>query len=462
MRAIRLQRRTFLRGLVGGLALPPLEAMMDGRGLLYGPAWAAGAAKPPVRFVGFWFMNGPPTQLFNPKQTGADYELPPALQPLAKWRADFNVITNLHQDYTRDGGHPGGDHGNGEFGATTGVPGVSDKGGGGPSYEYILGNALGKETPLPALSLALPRRGTLDINNGVNNASWLARLQKAPVLDTPRKIFDKVTPKMPGATTADPAAAIRARREKSLLDFVRADAQRLSGKLGAGDKARLDQHLESLRDIEKQVNGIDRNAAAACGLPPGEAPVDARPADQPHYQDVMRLTAKLVAYVFRCDVSRYVMLNVSNPEILPGTAKVAPDPDHHTSHFETNNAAHLWFAQEKHRYIGMLMEELKAAKEGDRDVLYNSLITTFWGVGQGNKHWHAELPVILAGNAGGQVKTGRHLRAPGAPGGCPGGRRCFDGGTPMNNVMASIFNYCGLKMDKFGADGTGLFPGLDT
>lgn len=467
MSTFRLHRRSVLRGLAAGLALPPLEAMMDTRNRLVPRASAATGERSAVRFVCFAFMTGAPNPHAHPTTTGSGFELPLAYEPLTKFREQLTIVTNLGQTFTRWANSPGGDHGDGQAGATTGFPGV-DKAtaGGAPSYEWVLGNALGSATQIPALSLALPRRSnaqlnnTFDINNGPgSNFSWTAARQKAPLFDTPRKIFDKILPKVPGMT-ADPAQLTKTRREKSLLDFVRGDATRLSQRLGGADRARLQQHLDSLRDLEKEINGIDVAAAASCGTSPMPQPADAPLEKQPHFDECMRLTAKLLAYAFRCDLTRYALINVNSPELPAGTKRDddAPDPDHHTGHFDWNDPRHVYFSKKRMEHVAMLAEELAAATEGEHDLLYQSVITTAFGVASGH-HSHSNMAHIVLGRGGGQIRSGVHLRMPG-PGQSFKNGAYDDGGTPQNNLIATLFNVCGMRIDKFGADGTGLVPEL--
>lgn len=459
MKPFRLNRRTVLRGLATGLALPPLDAMINDQGRFYGVAQAQ-AQKPPVRFFGMFIQNGTPEQWWNPKKPGQDkpaqheaksggggtwfdpavvgeaYDLNVAQKPLEPYKADFNLITGLHQRIVK----VFFEHADGNWGCFTGIPMIANAAkdravsGGGPTLEWVLGNALGKATKFPALSISLPRNGRNQRENPTY--SWMGVRQPAPTQDTPRKLADLLMPAMPDASpTPDPAIAIERRRKKSILDYVRQDARALEKKLGAADKVRLDQHFTSITEIERQLT-LAEMPRQACGAPP-ETPTGAPPNDV-----CMPLMAKLVAYAFRCDLTRYVLMDVGKVDPLPGKDS---DHDHGCSH-EASNPDNIYYINKKLEYFAHVLKELKAWKEGEQTLLYNSLVLNGLDVAQGWRHNFDNLPLVLAGNAGGQVKTGRHL---------------YYRDTTWNNLNAAVLRYAGMSnVEKFGADGTGILPRL--
>ena len=109
-------------------------------------------------------------------------------------------------------------------------------------------------------------------------------------------------------------------------------------------------------------------------------------------------------------------------------------------------------------YVAMLAEELAVATEGEQSLLYQSVITTAFGTGTG-RHGHTNMAHIVLGRGGGQLRAPLHIRMPGPRASLKNGQ-WDDGGTPQNNLLATLFNVCGMRMDKFGADGTGLIPEL--
>lgn len=456
-RPFRLHRRTLLRGLATGLALPPLEAMMDGRGRFFtGPALGA-TTKPPVRFFCLIFANGCEKSLWNPKTEGAGFELPDVLQPLAALKGDLNVLSGLNMGYCNVPAR-GNEHRRGMEGALSGFPlinnpdkpgGRNESGASAPTLEWILGNALGKETRLPALSLSLPR-GARNGRHEESSAQWVGKNQRAPTLQNPRELFDKLVPQMPGPTTGDPAAAARAARDKSILDYYFRDGERLSKRLGAGDRARLDEHLTSLRELERQIKFSPAASAASCGAPPITVTTSATAPSkqQPHDDVCMSQMAKLVGYAFRCDLTRYVTLDIhhANPETLDPYDNSDGSPNDHSISHNGPSAAMSYYTKKKTTYLAQVMSELKASKEGDRDVLFNSICTISSDVAVGRLHNFVDMPAIFGGNAGGPVKTGRHIRY---------------NNVTWNNLLTSIVKYAGLPVEKFGIDATGPLTGLE-
>ncbi len=464
MKPFRLNRRTMLRGAGAALALPALEAMMDSRGRIIKGAHAAGG-KPPVRFMGFLMQNGCPKQWYSPIPVGApadaargaanvltdyggnvryydpakvgeQYELNIANKPLQPFKGDINQITGLHQRSLRSVF----EHSDGAVACFIGYPmhskprdGKPERGSA-PSLDWLLGKSVGKDLPHQALYLSL-RRDQPRMTNRDYRVSWIADEQAATPIDNPAALAAKLIPPMRGTTMVDPAVAAEGRRTRTILDFVRADATDLQAKLGAADRARLDQHLTSVQELVRQ---IERSATAGQGCT-GKAP-DA-PAGQLPDEMAMPLMAKLIAFGYACDLFRYGIFHVQMAWALPNTEN---GHDHSASHtvMDRNN---IYYWDKKMQFLAMILDALKKTPEGDKDLLYNSFVCTGVDVAVGAKHNFDDLPIILAGNGGGAVKTGRHLNYK---------------EVTYNNLYCSILNHCGLPMAKYGADGTGPLPGL--
>ncbi len=469
MKALRLTRRTVLRGAGAGLALPALEAMMDGRGRLRLSAaeaaegGTAGAA--PVRFLGFLMQNGCPKQWYSPVPVGApaapaagapnvlseagggvryydpakvgeQYDLNVANKPLEPFKKDLNMITGLHQECLASVFH----HSDGAVGCFTGHPMHSKPRdgkpeiGAAPSLEWVLGKSVGKDLPHQALYMGL-RRDAPDTTNRWYRSSWMADSVAAPVVDKPRALAEKFIPKMPGTAMPDPAAVAEARRGKSIIDFMRSDAKRLQGRLGMTDRARLEQHLSAVRDLERDLEASERGVMGCSGSAP------AAPEGYLADEEQMPLMAKIIAFGFSCDLFRYGLFHVQMLYPLPGR-KV--QDDHDQSHFITSKD-NIYYWEKKMAFLAHLLDALKKTPDGSQNLLYNTIVCTGVDVAVGAKHNFDDLPIIVAGNAGGRMKTGRHLHYP---------------KTTYNNLYASILNFCGLPTQKFGADGTGTLSGL--
>jgi hypothetical protein len=221
-----------------------------------------------------------------------------------------------------------------------------------------------------------------------------------------------------------------------VLDFVKSDVSRLEAKLGSRDRSRLDQHLTSIREIERQLDVANQPPSASCSNPGITAP-----SGSPSDEVAMPLMAKLIAFAFQCDLTRYVMFCVGKEMALPGKDY---DHDHGCSH-QSTDPDNIYYINKKLEHLGMILGALKASPEGEHDLLYNSLIVNGVDVAQGWRHNFDNLPLILAGNGGGQVKTGRHLHYK---------------DVTWNNLYIAMFNILGLNVATFGIDGTGPLPGL--
>lgn len=423
--AFRLNRRAVIAGLGAGLALPVLECMLDNNGLLFDTAKAQSAAHP-TRFLSFFFHNGVPQKHWAPfDNAGGGYDLNVGLKSLAPLKADFNQITGLQSKCLQSFFN----HTDGQLGFLSGfAPHPDTKVGSAQTIEWILGNGLGKSTAFPALALSLPWYHS-DRGDG-NQNSWIGDSQRADVIHAP----DVLASKLFGIKIDNTAQ----KRQQTILDFYKDEAKRLNAKLSAADKARLDQHLTSVQEIEQQLKASSGTCSPYAG---GNIPAGNDPGDEL----AMQVMAKLIVYAFQCDLTRYVSLWVAN--VPPKVAGGSPMADHDASH-DYNTDDNIYYIDKKMQYWKLILDGMKSSVEGDQSILYNSLSMTGSDVSWSKEldgHSFEDLPIILAGNAGGKIKTGRHLD--------------YDNVT-YNNLMLTIVNALGLNITKFGKDSTGILPNL--
>ncbi len=455
MKGFRLSRRSLLRGAFAGasvaMALPALEAMTTSRGLFYGSARGAVDA-PPVRLLTVFFRNGVLMEQWTPSQAGSDFVLPACLTPLAEHRAELNVISGLYNPGAMSG--PGGDHIRGTGSFATGVP-ITGTGGGGPSLDQVAAGLLGDATKLRSLVIAPeghPGGGESDgASDACNHLSWADKnTPVAPYVD-PAALFDEL---FDGGLPAAELSALRA-EQKSVLDSVAADIQRLNARLGQSDKKRLDAHLSALRDLERRSQG----GAAVCVAPkrPADSSEPATPGFAPEAK--LKLMIDLMVRGLACDLSRFGSLSLAldvAPRLLE---KFGETRDHHSiSHDSTDGAKPI--IEEYSRYqvelFAYLLAQMKAVEEGEATLLDHSLVYFANQVAHGDLHTHADLPVIVAGSGAGRIATGRHVHLlDGAP--IPGRRDLggSDRGRSVNDLFLTLLHGAGAgDVSSFGLDGT--------
>jgi Protein of unknown function (DUF1552) len=451
LKPFRLSRRTVLRAAGISVALPVLEAMTDGRGHLLSSARAAGTA-PPVRVMAFHFPHGVVLSKWTPTTTGKGYALTPGLMPLAEYQDDINVISGLEQNSWGKG--PGGGHAQVMPCFATAVAGIGT-GAGGPSFDQVLGAELGSATKFRTL---VGHREQADgategaTTAHMNNISWSAAGTPAPADRDPLHFFSTLVSAVPPSmstmqTGPTPEVLAAIARKKSVLDHVIGEITKLQGRVGSVDRARLDNHLTGLREVER----IATTAPTMQMGPLCAAPTMPTTDEVMSYDLRSKIYLRLFALAFRCDLTRYASFALSNgydsreyPEISKGdhhgithNGQYGPDAPNIEMQFVTYFAGLLAY----------LLKDLKSTTEAEGTLLDNCLIYYGSEMGEG---WHTakSMPVVLAGKAGGQVETGRHL--------------LFPDGTPMGKLFLSILQLAGSQTTTFGLGGDAPLQGLKT
>ncbi len=277
-----LSRRTLLRGLGAAVGLPALDAMI--------PAFAAPATgtKAKVRMAVVYVPNGIVMKRWTPEQSGAAYELPAILEPLAEYRKDFLLLSGLAQNNGRALGDGPGDHARAAASYLTGVHCRKTAGAdirNGISFDQIAAQTAGKQTKFASLELGCERTGIVgNCDSGYscaysNNLSWRSDTTPLPPEVNPRMVFERLF----GAEEGPMDPASRAKRRlynKSILDMVQEDTLRLRMDLGATDRRKLDEYLAAVREIEKRIEASEKASREGgpefapsiekpAGVPPG-------------------------------------------------------------------------------------------------------------------------------------------------------------------------------------------------
>ncbi len=428
-----LPRRTFLRGVGATMALPLLDAMV--------PAMTAAASTPadPVRRLGFVYMPmGSDIHRWTPPSDDLS-ELSPTLSSLAAVRDQLTVITNMELKNAYPGTH-----------ATSNAAFLSAaKAKWTESTDYYLGTTvdqvaaqqMGQETRLPSLELAMDLLATVgQCDNGYacvyqNNLSWSSPTTPLPAEAHPRIVFERLFGE--GGSVAERREALKERA--SLLDWVHDDIARLQNRLGPGDRHKVDQYLDSVREVERRIQKAEAETADN-RLPDLDRPVGVPAA----YADHARLMFDLQVLAFQGDVTRVSTFQLARetsnrtyPEI--GVA----DPHHPLTHHGGDVEKIAKMAKINAFHVSLFayfLEKLRATREGNGTLLDHSLLLYGSGMGNPNVHDHVNLPILVAGGAAGRHQGGRHIK--------------YEKPAPLANLHLTLLEKVGVRLDAF-ADSKG-------
>jgi len=435
---LAMPRRTFLRGMGATIALPLLDSMV--------PALSAAPASTP-RFSFLYIANGVIQDQWTPKTTGADYELTPILAPLAAHKSAINVVSGLAHLQADTFGDGTGDHPRASAAWLTGVhaydrtlPGIEVKLA--TSADQILAQHIGKSTPVRSIELSVdyPTQGACDSGDCffVNTVSWRNETTPNPTELHPRVVFERLFGD--GGTAAERLAHIR--KTGSILDSVGAEISRLNASLGAGDKGKLDEYLDSVRDVEQRIQNAEKQGAHSFELP--ERPVDVPPTFEEH----TKLMFDLQVLGFRADVTRVSSMIMSRELSSMTFGQIGVPEQHHAVSHHRNDpeliAKKAKIDVYQTQLLAYFLDRLKATPDGDGTLLDHSLVLYGGGMGNGNLHRHTDLPCLVAGKLGGAFKTGQHLAYP--------------TNTPMTNLLLTILAASGIPQEKLGDSSGKLEP----
>lgn len=432
-----LPRRTFLRGMGTTLALPLLDAMV--------PALSAMGntpAKPVRRFGAVYIGNGANMSQWTPVTEGVGFEVSPILKPLETLRDRMLVLTGLDNWPAMDQGDTGGQHSRSGVAFMSAVHAKQTEGAdlrAGATIDQIAAQELCKDSKLPSLELALDR---IDVVGAcehryacayVNSISWRTPTMPLPMETNPRFVFERLFGS--GDTTEERLA--RSQEDRSILDVVTKQISRLQRTLGPRDSAKLSEYLDAIRDVERRIERVEAQNA--------ELEVPERPLGIPStVKEHAELMFDLQVLAFQADITRVSTLMLAR-EISSQTYSEIdlPDGHHSISHHGNNPEKQANYAKLNTYHIQLFadfLKKLQSTTEGDGTLLDHSLVLYGSGMSEGNTHNNLNVPVLVAGGAGGQIKGGRHLRYP--------------KGTPLANLSLTLLEKVGLPMETFG-DSTG-------
>jgi len=442
----RLSRRTMLRGLGTGIALPLLDAMKPA---LAAPARAGTAL--PVRMAFLYVPNGIHMPDWTPAETGSAYKLPPTLEPLAALRNEFSILSGLAQHRANANGDGPGDHARAMASFLTGVQARKTDGLDircGTSVDQIAAAAVGRKTRFPSLEIGADlgkTSGTCDSGYSCvysSTISWRNETQPLPKENDPKLIFERLFEDgRPGESAQ--ARAKRDRFSRSILDFALEDAQRLERSLGHSDRRKLDEYLSAVREVEQRIERASRGGSAT-------AITMKKPDGIPEkYEEHLRLLADLLVLAFQTDSTRVATYVFANEGSSRSYSFIdVPEGHHDLSHHGNDPGKQAKIAKINCFHtaqLAYLLGRLKAVREGDSTLLDRSMIVYGGCIGDGNRHDHNNLPILLAGRGGGTLHPGSH--------------RQYEPKTPLNNLFTSLLDRMGVKSEAL-PEATGRLEGI--
>jgi hypothetical protein len=438
-----LDRRTFLRGAGAVLALPLLDSMI--------PAMAGTPAKPIVRLGFAYVPNGIIQKDWVPKAADSSFELMATMKPLEPFRDKLVVLSNLAQINGRALGDGAGDHA--RAGATwlTGVHPKKTEGAdihAGISADQIAARALGATTQFGSLEIGLEEpylAGGCDSGYScayTNTISWRGPTTPNPVEISPRAVFERLFGD--GESTDTASRLKRMKEERSILDFVRGDVARLQPGLGARDKNKLDEYLDSIRDIERRIQRAEEQSATV------QLPLMERPAGIPEtFGEHARLMSDLMVMAFQTDITRVITFMMAREGSNRSYREIGVPDGHHSITHHQNDPEKIANVQKIDEYhvtaLAYLVGRLQATPDGDGTLLDHTLLLYGSSIRDGNIHDHHDLPLLLIGGESAGVRGGRHLVSKPE--------------TPMNNLLLTMLDKAGVPGETLG-DATGTLDQL--
>jgi hypothetical protein len=443
-----LPRRTILRGAGTALALPLLDAMV--------PALTpvARSAAAPVPRLGFIYRpNGYIKQHWTPDTVGASPDFKRSLLPLEPFRDRILIVSGLANREAEAQREPPGPHSRSSAAWLTGTHAKFTEGAdvqAGVSADQVAAKHLGSQTVLPSLELAIEQNeqvvGNCEAGYSClyqNTISWHDATTPLPMETHPRVVFQRLF----GDGTTPSEQRRHLKRSSSILDAVTARINELSRRLGGGDRVRLSQYLESVREIETRIDKAEaRTGDAAFDLPE-------RPADMPQtFQEHVELMFDLQALAYQADVTRVIAFQLAR-ELSPRTyPNIGVLGQHHATSHHGNNPNKMDDVAKIDEYhltlVAYYLKKLQSIQEGDGTLLDHVILTVGGGLGNPNVHAVIDLANLVIGGGGGRIRGTRHVAYE------------VERYVPQQNLMVTLLNRAGVPVDRLG-DSTGDLKELD-
>jgi len=434
-----IPRRTLLKTAQTALALPLLDAMIPAA-----TALAATPAKPAPRLSFVFIPMGCDHSRWTPPGQESLDELSPILTPLEPVKDQLTVITNMRLQNAYPGTH---DTSNAAF--LSAAPAKHTEGSDyylGTTIDQIAAREIGRETQLASLELSIDLNPLAGVcNNGYacvyqNCLSWSSPTTPLPSEAHPRVVFERMFGE--GGDAAARRSALN--RRESLLDSFIGSIAKIKQRVGPSDRLRLDQYLESVRQVEREIERAEQ-AVTENKTPDLDRPVGV-PAE---FADHVKLMFDLQMLAFQADITRIVTFQLTREQSNRTYPEIGvPDPHHPTSHHGNDPEKIAKIAKINEFHVSLFSEflqRMKATPDGDGSLLDHAVILYGSGMGNPSLHDHENLPIVVAGGAATGLKGDRHIR--------------YAEGTNLANLHLTLLDRVGIHMDSF-MDSTGKVEGL--
>src|SRR6187401_305001 len=430
-----LSRRTFLRGTGVTLALPLLESMVPAA-----TALAQSAATPKTRMGCIYIPHGATMDKWTPVGEGRAFQFSEILQPLQPFRDRLLVLSDLaHAPVAPASGEDTGGAENHVRAAAVFLSGAhpvkKNEAYVGATVDQIAAQHVGQDTPLPSVELSMEPVNLTCGDAGFtcayrNTLSWKSATLPLPMENNPQIVFERLF----GDGSTDAQRQERRNQARSLLDSIRDQVPTLEKDLPAGDRRRLREYLDEVREIERRVKQVDAQLSRPLDLP--DAPVGIPAA----FEDHLQLMFDLQVLAYKSEITRISTLMLARENsnaVYPSTG--IREGFHNASHHsnERKNMDQFAVINQYHvKMLGYFLGRLQATPDGDGTLLDHSMILYGSSLSDGNEHNFDPLPIVLAGGASGRLKGGRHIRH--AP------------QTPMSNLLLAMLQKMGAPVDRIG------------
>jgi hypothetical protein len=434
----RFGRRWFLGGAAVAIGLPALESLTR-------PARVARAAShaPAKRFLAYYVPNGIHMPAWTPSATGSGYDLPAILAPLSDVKNKVSVISGLANLLARPDGP--GDHASGTGAFLTCAHPYKTEGAdikNGISADQVIANQIGGQTRIASLQLGIEGgAGVGGCDSGYScayarNISWASETQPLPKTVNPQVVFDQIFDGFDPSQSTEAKARTKAYRQ-SILDYVMEETASLETKLGAKDQLKLKEYLDGIRDLELRVQAASEPQCDIIDRPPSNL----------SFPEHVKMMSDLMVLAFQCDVTRVISFMLGNAGSGRNYDFIGASGGHHAiSHHQSAPANYALLTTigtwEIQQFAYLLAEMDKVQEEGGSTLLDNTAIFFSSEIEDGNAHRHTNLPVLLAGGAGG-LPMGQHIKLPSST-----------PPVPIANLFLRIMSSLGVPDQKFG-DSTG-------
>ena len=423
-----LPRRTLLRGIGASLALPLLDSMVQALS-----SASAQTAQPAKRMGVVYVPNGMAMKSWTPSTEGSGFEITRILRPMKAYQNRMLVLTGLNGSSSNAGVHASAST---RF-LTGTIPARSESDlQAAVSVDQLVARELGKQTQLGSLELALDQSdvfGSCDIGFSCQYTStiaWRDAHTPLPMETNPRVVFERLF----GDTgTTDPAVRLkRIRKDQSLLDSVSDRVSELNRKVDVSDRAKLDQYLDAVRDVERRIQLAEAQSDR-------ELPLLEQPAGVPQtYEEHAKLMFDMQVLAYQTDLTRVITFMMGRELSGRTYAEIGvPDSHHPTSHHRDDPTLYEKVTKINEFHTSLFayyLDKLDSTPDGNGSLLDNLLMLYGAGMSDSNRHDNTGLPLVLLGGGSGSVKGGRHLR--------------YREGTPISNLHLTMLDKMGLPLEK--------------